>query len=108
MKDKRIFKRTEVDPDRRPGWVVDLSGNGPINPDCYWYFKTRKAAEVFLSLVEAGMRAEQAAHEAIEPYVSGTKPDTSLHLGSKRKSWLSSNGGIQPTIQRLVDSAMGN
>lgn len=106
MTDKRIFKRHEIESNRL-GWVVDLSGDGPIKPDCYWYFKTRKAAVVFLSLVETGMRAEQAACEATESYASGTKPDTSLFLGDKRKQWLVDQGGIQPTIQRLIDDVMG-
>lgn len=107
MKDRRIFKRTEVDTERRPGWVVDLSPDGIVNPDCYWYFKTRKAAEIFLSKVEMGIGAEQAAYEATEPYASGTKPDTSLFLGNERKRWLLAQGGIQPIIHRLVDEAMG-
>lgn len=63
MKDKRIFKRTEVDPNRRPGWVVDLSPDNVVNPDCYWYFGTRKDAEKFLSLRETGMDAERASYE---------------------------------------------
>lgn len=106
MKDKRVFKRTEVDPNRRPGWVADLSGDGPINPDFYWYFRTKKAAADFLALVDDGMSAEEAAHTVTEPYVSGTKPDTSLYLGSERKRWLAGHGGIQPTIQQLIDTAM--
>jgi len=107
MKDKRIFKRTEVDPDRRPGWVADLSpADGPINPDCYWYFRTRKAATEFIALVDGGTRAEEAAHQVTDPGASGTAPDTSLHLGSKRKQWLAEQGGIQPTVARLVDEAM--
>lgn len=36
----------------------------------------------------------------------GTKPDTSLFLGPDRRAWLQSHGGIQPTIQRLIDEAM--
>lgn len=36
----------------------------------------------------------------------GTKPDTSLFLGNERKAWLQSQGGIQPTIQKLIDEAM--
>lgn len=106
MKDKRVFRRTEVDPDRRPGWVADLSPADIVNPDCYWYFKTRKAAQEFLILVDGGMEAEQAAYQVTEPYASGTRPDTSLFLGDERKHWLSEQGGIQPTIQRLIDEAM--
>lgn len=106
MSDKRIFKRTEVDPERRPGWVVDLSGDGVINPDCYWYFRTRKAAVQFLSLRESGMTAEDAASCAASS-VSGTAPDTSLFLGPERRAWLATQGGIQPTICRLIDEQMG-
>jgi len=36
----------------------------------------------------------------------GTAPDTSLHLGDERRAWLKANGGLQPTINRLVDAAM--
>lgn len=36
----------------------------------------------------------------------GTKPDTSLFLGEERKEWLREHGGIQPTIQALIDKAM--
>jgi len=106
MSDKRVFKRTEVDPERRPGWVADLSGTGPINPDCYWYFRTRKAAVEFLALVDGGIRAEEAAYQATESYASGTRPDTSLFLGQERKRWLSQRGGIQPAILQLVDNEM--
>ncbi len=37
---------------------------------------------------------------------SGTRPDTSLYLGDHRRSWLIRQGGIQPTIHRLIDEAM--
>lgn len=37
---------------------------------------------------------------------SGTIPDTSLHLGDERRAWLQEQGGIQPTITRLIDEAM--
>lgn len=37
----------------------------------------------------------------------GTAPDTSLFLGPDRKGWLAEQGGIQPTIQRMVDDMMG-
>jgi hypothetical protein len=104
--DKRIIKRTEVDPERRPGWVVDLSPAGAINPDCYWYFRTRKAAQAFLHLVDGGVRAEEAAHQ-VSDTASGTAPDTSLHLGEERREWLKAQGGIQPMIHKLIDREMG-
>jgi len=43
---------------------------------------------------------------SIPRHASGTKPDTSLFLGPERKKWLTDQGGVQPTIQRLVDEAM--
>ncbi len=36
---------------------------------------------------------------------SGTRPDTSIYLGQERRAWLKAQGGIQPTIHRLVDEA---
>ena len=38
-------------------------------------------------------------------HARGTAPDTSLHLGSERRAWLAEQGGIQPTIVKLIDSA---
>lgn len=106
VKDNRVFKRTEVDPNRRPGWVADLSPADVVNPDCYWYFATRKAALEFVALVDGGMDAQEAAYRVALPHAPGTKPDTSLWLGEDRKHWLAEHGGIQPTIQRLIDEAM--
>ena len=37
---------------------------------------------------------------------SGASPDTSLHLGDKRRTWLQKQGGIQPTICAMIDRAM--
>lgn len=37
---------------------------------------------------------------------AGTAPDTSLHLGDERRSWLLEHGGIQPVICGLVDEEM--
>jgi len=37
---------------------------------------------------------------------SGTSPDTSLFLGCERRAWLQEQGGIQPTITRLIDDTM--
>ena len=38
----------------------------------------------------------------------GARPDTSLHLGEARREWLKAQGGIQPTIAKLIDQAMQN
>jgi hypothetical protein len=107
MSDKRIFKRTEIDPNRRPGWVADLNDpeSRTVNPDCYWYFRSRKRATEFLRLVDQGMDAHTAKYE-VERTVAGTAPDTSLYLGAKRRRWLVDQGGIQPTIHQMVDEAM--
>lgn len=37
---------------------------------------------------------------------SGTAPDTPLHLGPKRRTWLKEHGGPQPTICAMIDRAM--
>lgn len=103
--DNRIFRRSDADPERRPGWTVDLSQGDTVNPDCYWHFSTRKAATVFLALVDQGLDPEQAQRE-VAAVTSGTAPDTSLHLGAERKGWLAAQGGIQPTILKMIDEAM--
>jgi hypothetical protein len=36
----------------------------------------------------------------------GVRPDTSLYLGEDRRAWLQQQGGIQPTIQQLIDREM--
>jgi hypothetical protein len=45
-------------------------------------------------------------HKAMPRRAAGTPPDTSLHLGDARRAWLKDNGGIQPTIQAMIDQAM--
>lgn len=45
--------------------------------------------------------------EEPEPYRSGTAPNTSLWLDDAQRAWLASQGGIQPTIRRLIAEAMG-
>lgn len=42
----------------------------------------------------------------IKPHAVGTSPDTSLWLGDKRRAWLKEHGGIQPTVQAMIDKAM--
>jgi hypothetical protein len=103
--DKRVFKTREVEPNGT-GWIADLNNpeSKTINPDCYWHFKTRKTAARFLQLVDGGMEPHQAVAE-LERKSSGTAPDTSLYLGQERRAWLAEQGGIQPTIQRLIDEA---
>ena len=59
MKDNRIFKACEVDCNKT-GWVVDLSPENIVNPDCYWYFKTNKQCKEFLILIDNGWNNEFA------------------------------------------------
>jgi len=106
MADKRVFKTSTVDAYAH-GWIADMSDpNGPVNPDAYWRFRTRKEALEFCHLVDSGVEAEHAARQVISHRTPGTAPDTSLYLGSKRRQWLQARGGIQPTIQRMIDDTM--
>lgn len=103
----QIYKAREIDSNAR-GWIVEfdrLDMPNVSDPDMRWPFKTRKVAERFAALVEGGMDPWHAINELDKP-TSGTAPDTSLFLGDKRKDWLAQQGGIQPTIQRLIDQAM--
>ena len=61
---QKPFRRSEVDPNNHDGWVVDLSTGDTVNPDCYWYFRTRKQAQVFLDLLNAGYDSREASHIA--------------------------------------------
>jgi len=44
--------------------------------------------------------------EEQESFRSGTAPNTSLWLDDAQRAWLQGQGGIQPTIRRLIDEAM--
>jgi hypothetical protein len=59
--DKRIFKASEID-NNKTGWVADLSPENIVNPDCYWFFETRKQAETFIGMVNSGMEAREALY----------------------------------------------
>ena len=95
MADKRIFHANGK-------WIVDLGPEDVANPDCYFRFGSKQTAVRFAGLVDGGMEPDQAIHE-LDRRRSGTAPDTSLYLGTKRRSWLQAQGGIQPTIQRMID-----
>lgn len=54
------FRQSEVE--QGDGWIVDLSPANIVNPDCYWRFATKRAAESFAGLIDSGMDAQEAAH----------------------------------------------
>lgn len=62
---QKPFRRSEVDPNNHNGWVVDLYGGTTINPDAYWHFRTRKQAQVFIDLLNAGYDVREAQHIAL-------------------------------------------
>lgn len=105
MSEKNIFPANDVDPNRPGGWICDLSPANVVNPDFYYYFKSRKTAKRFARLVADGMPPEQALN-LVKRHAAGTPPDTSLYLGAERRAWLVEQGGIQPVIQQLIDQAM--
>ena len=48
MKDNRVFRASEVNPNRPDQWIVDMSDPaGPVNPDCYHYFSSHKEAMLY-------------------------------------------------------------
>jgi len=60
MSEKNIFPANDVDPERKGGWICDLSPAGVVNPDFYYRFRSRKTARRFARLVADGMPPEQA------------------------------------------------
>ena len=64
--DKRVFKRSEVDPNwQQKGecWLADPVPGSVFSLDYCWPFRTRKLAQGFLQLVDSGMDADQAYHD---------------------------------------------
>lgn len=51
---KNVFRASEVE-SGGAGWIVDLSPENVVNPDCYWHFETRADALKFGKLVQAGI-----------------------------------------------------
>lgn len=63
-------------------------------------------AEWLIAQMDGFFLSAARPEEYRRPSKPGTKPDTSLALGEERKRWLAEQGGIQPTILRLIDEAM--
>lgn len=66
MTDTRVFRASEVDPNRSGGWIADLSGPDAVNPDCYFRFRTQARAREFLRRVDAGEDAQYVYGDMIE------------------------------------------
>ena len=58
-KDTRLFKAREIN-SYSSDWIADLSGATVVNPDCYFWFKTKKQAVAFLKLYDGGMNVRDA------------------------------------------------
>jgi hypothetical protein len=67
----------------------------------------KKSGEItrVVSITTPGGHTYEDPYEPTPKTTGGTAPDTSLHLGHERKNWLRDQGGIQPTIHRLIDEA---
>lgn len=74
-----IFKAQEID-SSKTGWVVDLSPDDVVNPDCYWWFSTKAKAERFAKLVDGGTAAREAEH------IVETTSDAAAALGGIRSN----------------------
>lgn len=63
----KLYRREQVDVNRKTGWVVDLGPEeGPVNDRNYFYFRTRTQAKRFLEFVNQGMDTQRAAELANE------------------------------------------
>jgi hypothetical protein len=66
-----IIPAREIDTQDQRGWIVDLSpADGPIDPDCWYRFTTRKSAKRFLLLLSHGRSAAESYHYATTYYAS--------------------------------------
>lgn len=63
--DKRIFKASQVD-SSRSGWVADMSGPDAVNPDAYFFWRTKAEASRFVNLVDEGMITGEAVYTVHE------------------------------------------
>lgn len=60
--DKRIVRANDIDSNRPGGWIADMSGDGAVNPDCWFRFSTKAQAQEFVDLVDGGMTTREAAY----------------------------------------------
>jgi hypothetical protein len=98
MTDTRVFKVREID-SSKPGWVADLSGPDAVNPDCYWYFRTKWQAKKFIELVDSGISTRDASH-TIESTSNAAAALGSIKSAAKaQSSRLNGIKGGRPKVQ---------